>query len=425
MILAFVAAVAAQPQPLELQELLAGVDARNPAYRSAIEKRSAAEGKALAARAVNTPTLYGDWSDGTDEDYQYATAELIQSTALGPQVGLIWDADWGTTPGVTVDVPLADGLIFGSERLALIQAELGVDAAEIDVEKTELDLRLQAASAWYSWVAAGRRLEIADSQLELAQERQDALQIAVNAGSIPAINVLDNRRALVERQAAVVKARETVEKAAAALSLYYRDAQGRPIVVGTDRLPQTPAISAPSLDLDADQQLARARPQVRSLQISLESQQAELDRARNGMLPELSAQGTWHPQEWSAGVGFSMSPAFRAERGKLNAARAQLASLEADFQNALDTLDAALVQAHIELQRRWEAVELAQQDVEITARALGLENTAFNLGSSEVFRLVQREQQLAAAQNDLVGATLDYQLAGLKRLALVGHAPQP
>ena len=59
----------------------------------------------------------------------------------------------------------------------------------------------------------------------------------LRAEALPAIEQIENQRAILKRRGAVIKARRELQKEALKLSLYYRDADGQPLVPSVDRVP--------------------------------------------------------------------------------------------------------------------------------------------------------------------------------------------
>lgn len=400
--------------PLTLDHVLDAVDPRIPALAASWAELEQAEAELLAARAGNEPVLTGAWSPGDP------SLTLTQPTVLGPSVALGWD---GTTPSATLSVPVLDGLIWNSARAALVDARLSVSVSEADVALTELQVRGKAARAWWAWVAAGARLELADEQLALARSRDDALTIAVVAGQRPRLDQVDNQTALLSRESSQLKAAQDLALAAVGLSLWYRDGDGAPLVPTRDQLPDLVVTAPTDLDLDLDRQRARTRPDVVALDLSIQLAQAELKHAWGKALPTLDVTLTTTPQEVTPGVAIEVPLLLRAERGGVQATQAKLTRLAAVQQGYLDQIDAELEQAHVRALTSWERALLARQAVDANAEALRLERAAFDLGGSEVFRLVQREQKLASAEADRISAELTYALADLDRRMANGQGP--
>ena len=87
-------------------------------------------------------------------------------------------------------------------------------------------------------------LRITESVLELGLVRENFLRDREDFGAIAEIDLVDNRRIIVSRQAKVTDARRKLEQTAQKLSLFLRDETGRPILlpsnIALDRFPAGP-----------------------------------------------------------------------------------------------------------------------------------------------------------------------------------------
>ena len=89
-----------------------------------------------------------------------------------------------------------------------------------------IELERAAGRAYWAWVSAGLRLEVQRGLLTLAQDRDEALRKQIVAGGVPAVEGIDNRRAIVDRGARIVAAERALQQAAFDLARHLRDADG-------------------------------------------------------------------------------------------------------------------------------------------------------------------------------------------------------
>ena len=90
---------------------------------------------------------------------------------------------------------------------------------------------------YWQWVAAGEYYRIANGLLELARVRNEGLEEQVKAQEKADIDLVDNRRIIVSREAKRIDARRKLEQAAVKLSLFYRSGFGEPVLTDPVRLP--------------------------------------------------------------------------------------------------------------------------------------------------------------------------------------------
>lgn len=415
----------AAAETLTLEILLGGVDTRVPTLNASARKVDQAEAKVTSAGVVNDPYVSGSWySDEGIPGEEDASLSLIQPTALGPTMALNWDGSVANgTPSAELSVPVLDGLIWGSGRLDLVAAKLGFQVEEAKLDLAYLKARGKAAESWWKWVANGRKLDLAERQLELAVQRNAALERSVEVGQRSRLDLVDNQRALLSRKTSAIQAQQELDNSAVALSLWWRDAQGRPQIPERDQLPQPWSWGEPRLDLAYDQTQLLGRPDIVVLDLALELADAELKRAQNAMLPKVDVKAKVEPDKVAGGVEFTVPILMRKERGGLGIAKAEVDRVSAVRQGSVDQLYADLEISHQVVQASWERVVVARQALAVAEEALAMERTAYELGGSEVFRLVQREGQLASAEKSLIEAELSYGLAELQRRMVVGQGP--
>lgn len=110
--------------------------------------------------------------------------------------------------------------------------------------QTRLSAFRAALGHYWDWVAAARQRAVARALLDLAEARDVQLADAVALGQIAPIERLDNRRAILQRQSALIAAERLLEQRAIDLSLYYRDASGAPVRPEAARVPDAALDSA-------------------------------------------------------------------------------------------------------------------------------------------------------------------------------------
>ncbi|MFT5458424.1 MAG: cobalt-zinc-cadmium efflux system outer membrane protein [Myxococcota bacterium] len=432
------AAVAA---PLTLDVVLEAVDARVPALAAAEAKLTEAEAKLLSARGAFDPKLAAKASAYTGK---YAREELdsklLLPTALGPEVELGWRRGVGEFPSyddsytadagelrVGVSAPLLEGLGLGAERAKLLDGRLGQQSAEASLDDKRIQVRRKAEEAWWKWVAAGASAQIALRQLELAVERDRALQVEVREGSRALIEQLDNERVLFERRGKLALADQKLGTAALVLSLWFRDADGLPVVPAPDQLP---ALAPPGLSergLQADVASAERRPDLRVLLAEVQRGEVAAARGRNLVLPRLDGKVearqdlTDEPTEVVLGAELSVPLWLRKGRGERDRASAALAQASQAERGLRDQVRADVAAAHLAREASAEWAEWSLLAAERAEQVLALQRRSWDLGASDLFVLLQREGKLAEAREKAVEAQLQLALADVALRAVVGE----
>jgi len=424
--------------PLTLDAVLASVDERVPELAMAEAKRLEAEGKLLSKRGAFDPQLKGK-AGVYEEVYDRTVAEAALEAPLvvGPQLSGGWRLGDGEFPTyderktgkggelyVRAEIPLLDGLLMPESRSDLLGAQAKVRYAEADQADKRLAIRRKATEAWAKWVASGEKRRISKAFVEQTASRQTALDRGAEEGTQSRLDQVDNLRALEQRRAELAMAEGDLQAAAQALSLWWRDAEGRPIVPSDADLPETMELSPPTAVEGDARTLAEARPDALRSQALLDQADIERRRARNAALPDLSAVGEGirpvaeeEVAELYAGVEVKVSTLFRKERGELARAEAATDRTTELRRGTIDAGTARIEAARALVARTWEQLEAARTAQEHAAEVVRLERRNFDLGGGDLFKLLYRESVLVKARKDVVDAELAHQLALAARAA--------
>jgi outer membrane protein TolC len=268
------------------------------------------------------------------------------------------------------------------------------------------------------------------------------VDLAVEEGELAPIASDDNRRSIVERETALVQSERGLEQAAIALSLYWRDPDGQPLVPGDALLPGSfPAPRDPTLTIvpdDVSVALER-RPELRALALEIEALELERDLGKNRLLPQLDV-GVFASQDIGASVNdpddpdvngpFELELGFvldvplqrRSPRGALRETEAKLNKLRRELQFAREVAAVDVRDAVSALTQSWRRLEQARENVELARRLAEAERVQLEAGESDLFRVNVREQQAAVAAAGLVDV-LDVHFRSLARYTTVLGVP--
>lgn len=444
----------AQPEetsPLALEEVLESTRLHYPPLLAAIREIEAAEGDRRAAEGkFDTGFGLGSFADrfgfyenhrldvGVEQAVQWWGAKLYAGWRVGeggfaPYNGLAETRDGGEYRA-GFKLPLLRDRAIDPSRAELERTRIGITIAELSVLEQQLLIRQLATWSYWDWVASGRSLQIAQSLLELALDRDLFLRESVDAGALPAIEVTDNRRAILKRRSDVVSAEQKLRKAAIYLSLYYRDPMGNPAVPGEARLPERFPAPSPfeSEDIEDDFALAlERRPELRSVRAEAERVRVDESLFSNAVLPSLdlalgvaSERGVnpdvkRGPTDLKASLSFSLPIQRREAEGKRQKAQAKLYQLLQKEQFLGEKIEAEVRDAAIALEASYRKTELLEEEVAVTRELESLERERFDLGDSNLFTVNLREAASADAENRRIEALADYHRArALYRLVI-------
>lgn len=429
-------------QTLTLEEVLASVDQHYPPLRAALQDLPIAEADYLAAQGRFDLVLKSIIDTNSFGFYESRRFDLVAEQPT-PYWGASFFSGYQVAGGsfpsydgkfqtnglgeyrAGMRLPLGRDREIDSRRADLEKTRLGRRVADLGVKQQRIAILQAATLRYWAWVAAGRRFAVAKALFDIADNREKLLEQAVEIGQLPQFEVLDNKRIIEQRRSALVAARRGVEQAGFDLSLFYRDAQSKPVVPGEERqppaFPDPIELSQERLRSDIEEALGR-RPEVGRL--SAQRDQVTVDRrlAENRRLPGVDFLLSYDrelgerrvprgPNEVRAGIAFELPLQRRTAVGQEQAAAARLRQFDQRLQFQRDQIEVEVLDAVSAVQRALEGVRVLRSEVEATKRVEEAERQRYGLGESTLFVLNQREIQTGDAQLREVSSLADYHRA--------------
>jgi outer membrane protein TolC len=435
-------------RPLRLDEVLDSLDRSFPLLLAEQEKVAKAEAEQQSAasafdtkvklKSSNTPLgkdEYGRVETLLTQDTPYRGLSLYAGWSLG--AGQIPDyyGEYETNSGGDVlaglSVPLLRGGATDEARAGLSMSELAVREAEAERSRKRLAYRRTAALKYWDWVAAGLRLNVERSLLDIATDRDAGLRERFAQGALPEIEVTDNQRIIVARRLKVIDAERKLAQSALELSLYLRNSRGERMVVGAERLPQElPEPTEPKAH-SAREDRAPNRPERQKIAAAQEQARVSRSFAENLRLPALSfsfgaSQGLAARADEKAETELSFAltgelPAQnRKARGAAGKARAEIARLDEEQRYLDDSIAVECQSARLALEAAYLRSTLANEGTVLAMKLEDAERERFSLGASTLLVVNLREQARAEAAIAEIDAHLAYWQAQVELSAALG-----
>jgi cobalt-zinc-cadmium efflux system outer membrane protein len=429
---------------LELPRVLHSVDAHYPLVRAATEDLLRAEGDLLSAKGGFDPVVRSGFQATPSGEYENRVfdSSIEQPTALwgarlqagyrngqgkfGPyDERLLTNSDGELRAGV--EVPLLRGGLIDDRRARIGVAEKGMEATRSQLGVQKLDARRLASHRYFDWVASGVKLRVAETLLKLAVDRDQVLKSRVSSGDAARVDQVDNRRSVVQREAAVIQAKRSFEKASLELSLFLRNDQGQVLLpalieVPNEGLPiprQGDFQSRLSSPIDS---VVEQHPEVLRLRANLEQVEVERSLARNSILPKLDGElavsqdlGTGIEKkttfEYKAALKLEIPLLLRSGRGRFASVTAQEARVQAQLGLARDRLRVGIDDSNQAIQASFRRFTMAQEEAELALKVEEAERVRFRHGDSNILMVNLREQATADARVRMIDASADYHRA--------------
>lgn len=429
-------------ETLTLDEVLSSSATHSPRILEARAGRDEVLGRSLSAEGAfdldieskGFSRLSGSW-DGrvidttVSQDLRSYGVTLFGGYRLSDEDFPIYEDQYFTNSGGEVRAGVVLSLLkdraIDKERAGLIDAARALDAAETEVLLTRLEVQHKARIAYYKWIAAGLQLRIYEGLLALAEERDRALRRRVREGDVARVLVVENSENVLRRRSLVVEARRQLAVMAQALSVYYRDPQGRPALPGETQLPGSFPDMAPLPGHDAGsedvlERVKALRPELAIIDANLAQAENRMALARNDLQPTLDLEYEFARDLGSVAEGgstrlgtdnkvsfvFKLPLQQRDARGRISSAKAKMQALEFKRQQLEERISVEVQTLRLDLEATRELVDLAVAEQEQAEEMQRLERARFRSGASDFFLLNTREERAANARIRRTGAQL-------------------
>jgi outer membrane protein, multidrug efflux system len=361
----------------------------------------------------------------------------IQRSALFPQIGLTAQAQRGSESGSgsgssaqpTDSLPSSTGNVFGLsvaasyeldiwglQRANLRAASETLKAARFAQQAVALTLTASVANTYFSVLTLRERTAIANEDIKAINSLLDVIKLRVATGKSSHLDLAQEQAQVeaVEAQLPMLEEQELEARVALAVLL------GRP-PEWFDVREQNPAtLRSPSVEPGLPSDLLLRRPDVAQAEANLASAHANLDAARAAFLPQFSLTGNGGYTStaigalirgpsfvWDAGAGL-LQTVFDGGKliGQKNLAAATQQELIASYQGVVLNAYADVETALGQVMNNLKAEEHLRREVDSAREAFGIAQLQYRQGAADLLIVLQAQQTLFAARDQLAQTTL-------------------
>ncbi len=332
--------------------------------------------------------------------------------------------------GGGVMVPLLRGLIINERHTTEKVAKLGEPVATQAFSLNRLDILLRASVAYWNWIGAQRKMQVARHLVQLSEFLVSAADKRSNAGDLPHIQVTEAEEDFQRRTADKIATELEFKKATYELAVYLFDDNGRPVpFLDEMNVPNQWPTPKEFTGAEIDQSIQRAvdrRPELKRIALEREQARLQLKLARNDLLPQADALYTQGYDGGVSGIGkvfraqvtFSQPIYLRNARGRIKANQFNIEALNAEESAERQRIVAEVMSAAATLNASYQKYLAVTKQVEKSEQVYVGEKKRFNFGDSTVFLVTQRERQLFDARIRLIDAQVEYLQASARMQAL-------
>ncbi|MFN8922072.1 MAG: TolC family protein [Sphingobacteriia bacterium] len=363
---------------------------------------------------VKIPTW---WGPEIKAGYERYVGINVNPENFTPKEGLIY---------AEINVPLGRDLLFDMRRNVLQQARLLPQMNEAERLKTVNKLLLQVAKDYWDWYYTYRALAVYELGYQLAAQRFAFTQQAARIGEAAAIDTVEARLEMLDREILQAEAQIKYRNAALALSNHLWTDSGLPLELQPGITPLRTDLQARIPEgLDSLQQTAlSAHPELLKLNVKMQQLAFERRFQSQARLPQLSVDlkpylipGTdpfaqpgirYWEDNFKVGVNFYTPLFLRKERAKLQLTDIKLQSTQWE-------IDATRREIQVNVQSSWNDLNNYVRLVGVQIRAVSYSGTLldasqvkFRAGETSLFLVNSYERKLLKEQVGLAELQAKY-----------------
>ena len=364
-------------------------------------------------------------------------ARLSQYLPTGTQVFLSGDVTRSRTNftpdehlgawSIGVNQALLRGAGTNANLAALRQARNAAAASRYEFKDMVSELVLHVESAYWELVLAENLRGIREFSVKLAEEQRQLNADLVEVGKAARGAVISAEAEAASRRADLADAEALVKQRTLDLvRLLNPDATGG---WGMRFAPaDPPEVAEVPVDPEASSQLALLyRPELAQSRLAVATQELEVIRTANGLLPRLDAFAEYGRtslgDSWSGasrhldasrydhytvGVTLEVPIGNRAEKARLQRARYGRDRAEAAVRNLEQFIEAGVRSAAVEVRRQWERIGASQAAFDSRSEELRVMQDRYSVGMATNLDLLQVQRFLIEAQVAEVTARVRY-----------------
>ena len=324
---------------------------------------------------------------------------------------------------------------WGKNRATLYAAEENATSARYNREVVTLTAIVSVANTYFEVLAAQDQLRVTRSNLAAAEGILNLIKKQFNGGTASQLDVSQQQALVATERAAIPPLEVTRGQNIAALALLVGRAAANFTVHGGS----TSHIAVPRVTPGLPSELLYQRPDIRQAEAQLSAANFSVEAARAAFFPQIQLTGTtgfesaalaslFTPGAWFYTLTASLSQpifdGFLLESQLKQAKGVQLQDLNA-YRKAVLSAFADVEKALIALQKFTLQERLQQQVVAASREAFDVAQKQLNGGTVNLVTVLQAEQTLFTAENNLVTVRLNKLLAATSLFQALGGGWTP
>jgi len=414
-------------EELSFSEFLGYVKKYHPLVKQANLEVSNAQARLMAARGGFDPKIEVDYNKkefkGT-EYYSILNSSFKIPTWYGIEVKAGFDDTDGQyynpqnrTPeaGLTslgISVALGQGMFINQRMADVREGKLQVKLSDAERKLKAIAVLYKASEAYFEWRKSYNEAELYKNYLGFASTRFSGVKKLIESGDSPAIDSVEARITVRNRELNVENANLKLAKAKLNLANYLW-IENVPVELGDfvkpeQNLGQTIEETLRTDAMMVDVESLDSHPKIQSLETKMSILEVNRQLKANSLLPKVNVGYNYisEPQYWNTfnaddykfNIDFSFPIFLRKERGNLKMAKIKIQDLQFDIgQQRLELKNKIKAQQTeiASLRRQKTVIDNLVNDY---MTMLNSEEKLFSFGESSIFLINSRENNLVSAK---------------------------
>lgn len=368
---------------------------------------------------------------GRNNAHRYGTnANISLALPTGGQLALTAahdaslsdSASYSDNLSLSLSQPLLKGAGHTVGTASLVMARRQEQSNLLTLKDTLSNLVSEVIKQYRSYMSAERELEISRLSLARSKKQLEMTQELILSGRIPAVELVQSQTDVANQQLSLRSTENSIDAARINLLRLLR------------LPPETQIIPTEVLEVaqynqvlaELEKTAFQQRSDYQQAKLSLENSKLNLVLAKNEKLWDLSLEtsygigrsnnnaqplhGLRSPEKGDFQVGLQLTVPLWDLETKRRVVSAKIALKQA--RTALKQLEESIVlellNAHRDLQIRWEQLGLNKQTLALSRKQLSLEQEKLKMGRSSSFQVVSFQNSLVEAESSYLNAQIDY-----------------
>lgn len=315
----------------------------------------------------------------------------------------------------------------GTLKNTIKQNEFQFKASLEDLQKAKDDVTLNIASAYLEILFAQELIQVAEKQVAQTKQQIERSKQLVQAGTLAEGALLEAKAQLAREELELVNSKNNLQLANLNLAQLLELDDYSNFEVSIPELPELRAQMSLTSSANVFEKAVENRPEIKSAEYSLMNAQTQLDIAKGGRMPTLSAYAGVSNNY----IAFENAPSFNDQiskninenlgvnlnipifskfqnRTNIENSKLQIENNQLDLENAKKNLRRQIEQAYVNAKaamERYNANKAAVNSMEESFRYI---EEKFNVGRVNPLEYNDAKTNLAIAQSNLLQAKYDF-----------------